>query len=119
MSKSKNYQHISKYGKIIDTTFAIIFFCLGLYHFTQPDHAWRSGIAEVTSAALLLLAAYHVSQSKAIIINIIVAVASCSLGVRHLIHGGGWRSGTVELFIAAILISVVYTTYIKRKAQKA
>ena len=77
-----------------------------------------SGIAEVTSAALLLMAAYLVNQHKAMIINLIVAVPSCFLGVRHLIHGGGWKSGITELFIAAVLISVAYTIYKHRKAKE-
>lgn len=117
MSVPKKHQHISKYAMIIDTTIAIIFFCLGLYHFTQPDQAWRSGIAEVTSAALLLIAAYLVSRHTAMIINIIVAVIACSLGVRHLIHGGGWKSGISELLVIAVLISVAYTIYKHRNTK--
>ena len=103
---------------LIDTSIAIIFFGLGIYHFTQPNQAWRSDIAEVLSAALLVTAAYFVHWPKAMVINLIVALSSCFFGVRHLIHGGGWGSGITELLLAIVLIAVAGIIYKYGKAKK-
>ena len=110
-SVSRKYEHIPKSGMLIDTVIALIFLGLGIYHFTQPDQAWRSGTIEVLFAALLLTAAYLVHWTKAMVINLIVAVIICPLGIRHLTHGGGWRSGITELFIAVVLTLVAYIIY--------
>jgi len=117
-STSSKYERIPHSAMLIDTAIAIIVFGLGIYHFTQPDQAWRSGITEVLSAALLLTAAYLVHWPKAMVINLIVAGSSCFLGIRHLIHGGGWRSGITELFLATVLIAVAGIIYKYRKAKK-
>lgn len=117
-STLSEYEHIPRSAMFINTAIAIVVFGLGIYHFTQPDQAWRSGIIEVLSAALLLTAAYLVHRTKAMVINLIVAVLSFILGIRHLIHGGGWKSGVTELFLAIVLIAVVGIIYKYRKAKK-
>lgn len=99
---------------LIDTIVAIIVFGVGIYHFTQPNQAWRSGITEVIYATLLLIAAHLVNWPKAMLINLIAVVISLVLGFRHLIHGGGWKSGIMELFLAIILILVAYIIYKRR-----
>jgi hypothetical protein len=48
---------------------------------------------------------------KAIVINLIIAVEVVALGIRHMIHGGGWRSGVAELFFAVLLIAAAYIIY--------
>src|SRR4030042_6002836 len=100
LSTSSKYERIPRSAKLIYTITAIIVFGLGIYHFTQPEGAWRSGITEVLYAALLLAAAYFVHWPNTIVINLIVIVISFVLGVRHFIHGGGWKSGITELFLA-------------------
>lgn len=82
-----------------------------MYHLTQPNQAWRSGTTELISAILLLIAAYLVSHLKAMVINLIVAVIIFSLGVRHLIYGGGWISGITELLFAALLVAAASMSY--------
>jgi hypothetical protein len=114
-STLSKYERIPRSAKLIFTIIAITVFSLGIYHFTQPEGAWRSGITEVLYAALLLTAAYLVHWPKTILINFIVVVISFVLGVRHLIHGGGWRSGIIELFIAIVLIWMAYIIYKHRK----
>ena len=89
----------------IDTAVSIIVCGIGVYHFTRPHQAWRSGIIELICSILLFTAAYHVSRAKAVAINLIVAVPIISLGIRHLIHGGGWMSGITELLSAALLVT--------------
>jgi hypothetical protein len=91
-------------ARLIDTAIAIVLSTLSGYHFTQPNQAWRSGIIELSAASLLLVAAHRVDHQKAMIINLVVAVEIFTLGIRHLIHGGGWGSGTTELFFALILV---------------
>ena len=95
----------------INTAIALVLGGLSIYHYTQPDQAWRSGTTELVSALALLTAAYLVSHKIAIVINLIVAIPVVSLGIRHLIHGGGWRSGVAELFFAVLLIAAAYIIY--------
>jgi uncharacterized membrane protein len=98
-------------ARILNTLIALVLCILGIYHFTQPNQAWRSGTTELTTAALLLVAGYLVSRGKAIVINLVVAVVVMIAGIRHLIHGGGWRSGTAELFFVVLLVVVAVIIY--------
>ena len=99
----------------VNTAIALVLLGLSLYHYTQPNQAWRSGTTELVSAMALLTAAYFVSHKIAIVINLIVAIPIVSLGIRHLIHGGGWRSGVAELFFAVLLIAAAYIIYRNKK----
>ena len=45
-----------------------------------------------------------------ILIGLFVFWALC-LGIYHITHGGGWRSGTVELFLAALFGILAYLVY--------
>jgi len=118
-STSSKYERIPHSAVLINTTIAIIVSGLGIYHFTQPEGAWRSGITEVLCAALLLTAAYLVNWPKALLINLIVAAVSFGIGIRHLSHGGGWKSGVTELFLTVVLIAVAGIIYRHRKTRKA
>jgi hypothetical protein len=97
--------HVPPAARIINTAIAIVLFGISIYHFTQPNEAWRSGTIELVSAMLLLTAAYRVSYVKAMVTNIVVAVGISALGVRHLIYGGGWGSGITELLFAVLLVT--------------
>lgn len=97
--------HIPRAARRINTAIAIVICGIGLYHLTQPNKAWRSGMIELVSAMLLLTAAYRVSHVKAMVTNLVVAVGILALGVRHLIHGGGWGSGITELLFAVFLVA--------------
>jgi hypothetical protein len=110
-SSSSNHTHIPRVVRCINTTIAIVLCGISIYHFTQPNEAWRSGTTELISAFLLLTAAYLVSHVKAMVINLVVAVGISGLGVRHLIHGGGWESGITELFFAVLLVAAVSMIY--------
>lgn len=95
----------------VNTAIALVLLGLSIYHYTQPNQAWRSGTTELVSALALLTAAYLVSHVKAIVINLFIAVAVVALGIRHLSHGEGWRSGVAELFFAGLLIAAAYIIY--------
>jgi hypothetical protein len=114
-SRSIRYAHIPRAVRIINTAIAIVLCGIGLYHFTQPNQAWRSGVTELVAATLLLIAGYLISHVKAIIINLIVAIVILIAGIRHLIHGGGWRSGITELLFAVLLVMAATIIYIKIK----
>ena len=101
---------IPRVATLIDTAIAILFCGTGLYHFTQPNQAWRSGTIEVACAALLITAAYIVDRTKAMVIQVGVLVGICALGIRHLVIGGGWRSGITELSLAVVLVTVTGMT---------
>jgi hypothetical protein len=103
-SSSGKCAHVSRAVRFTNTAIAILLLGLSIYHFTQPNEAWRSGTIELVSAMLLLTAAYLVSHVKAMVINLVVAVGISALGVRHMIHGGGWVSGVTELFFFAVLL---------------
>jgi hypothetical protein len=47
----------------------------------------------------------------AILLIGIVVVADLILGIYHLTHGGGWVSGTIELFFACLIAASVYMFY--------
>jgi hypothetical protein len=117
-SSPQKRNRIPRVATLIDTAISIVLCGIGLYHFTQPNQAWRSGITEVLSAVLLLTAAYLVHRPKAMVINLVVAVPICSLGIRHLIHGGGWRSGITELFLAIVLVAVAGIIHKPGKAKE-
>ncbi len=89
-----------------DMVVAALFCAAGAYHFTQPDQAWRSGAIEVTCAMALLVAAYLLGRWMAVLVHVDVALGITSLGIRHLVLGGGWKSGTMELVMAVVLLGV-------------
>jgi hypothetical protein len=97
--------HVPRAARFINTAIAIVLCGIGIYHFTQPNEAWRSGTTELVSAMLLFTAAYRVSHVKAMVTNLVVAVVISALGVRHLIYGGGWGSGITELLFAVLLVA--------------
>ena len=99
------YTNIPRLAKLINTVIAVILFGLGIYHYTQPNEAWRSGTTEVIAAMMLLIAGYRISRVKATIVNLVVAVVISIAGIRHLIHGGGWKSGITELVFTILLIA--------------
>jgi hypothetical protein len=109
--KSTRRHRIPRVAIIADTAIAILLFGTGLYHFTQPHQAWRSGTIEVVAAASLIAAAYVVDRIKAMLIQVAVLLTICGLGIRHLIRWEGWRSGSTELLIAAVLVAVTVITY--------
>jgi hypothetical protein len=109
-SGSNRRGRIPRVAILIDTAIAVVFCATGLYHFTQPHQAWRSGTIEVVCAALLITAAYLVDRTRAMVIQIAVLTTICGLGIRHLIIGGGWRSGITELFLAIVLVAVTAIT---------
>jgi hypothetical protein len=98
-------------AKYIDTAIALVLLALSIYHFTQPNQAWRSGVTEIVFAAVLFTAAYLLPNLLAAAANIAGAIGTLSLGIRHLIHGGGWRSGTAELIFTVILITLAVIIY--------
>ena len=91
----------------IDTAAAVLFTMAGIYHFTQPNQAWRSGAIEVTCAAALMVAARVLGPGLAAAVHVAVALGITALGIRHLVMGGGWRSGAMELVMAAVLLGAV------------
>lgn len=108
---------IPRVATLIDTATAVVFCGTGLYHFTQPHQAWRSGTIEVVCAALLVTAAYVLDRTKAMIIQVGVLVGICALGIRHLVIGGGWRSGVTELFLAIVLVAVTGMVHWQKPAK--
>jgi hypothetical protein len=105
----------ARLARYINTGIAVVLTGLSIYHYTQPNQAWRSGTAEICSAAVLIAAAYLFPRMIAMAANILVAIVACGLGIRHLIHGGGWRSGTVELLFAVLLVVVAVMIYWSRR----
>ena len=102
---------------LIDTIISVVICGLGIYHMTRPDQAWRSGIIEVLCAMLLISAAYYFSQTKAMIINLIVAIPLIPLGIRHIIHGGGWKTGAIELIFVVLLITTAVIIHRSQESQ--
>lgn len=107
-------RHVPRAAMLLDTAISVVLSGIGIYHLTQPGQAWRSGIVEVLCSMLLLMAAHRFSHTKAVITNLAVAVPLLSLSIRHLIHGGGWKTGVTELVFAVLLITVAVTIH-KRK----
>ena len=82
---------IPKISMYLKTGMAVVLIILGIYHFTQPNAAWRSGTLESIFAVSLLAAAYLVSPATAVIINFIIAILMASLGIRPpLLAGVGY-----------------------------
>ena len=104
-SNSSKFTHVPRAAMFTNTMIAIVLLGLSIYHFTQPNEAWRSGTIELVSAMLLLTAAYRVSHVKAMVTNLVVAIGISALGIRHLIHGGGWGAGITELLFAILLVA--------------
>jgi hypothetical protein len=113
-SSAGKYAHVPRAVRFINIAIAIVLFGTSVYHFTQPNEAWRSGTAELISAILLLTAAYHVSHVKGMVIDLVIAVVISGLGIRHLIHGGGWVSGITELLFAVLLVTAANMVYRNR-----
>ncbi len=107
----KSMRHVPRGAIVLDTAVSIVLAGIGIYHLTQPDQAWRSGTVEVLCSMLLLLAAYRLSCTKAIMTNLVIAVLLLSLGIRHVIHGGGWKTGVTELVFAVLLITAAVSIY--------
>jgi multisubunit Na+/H+ antiporter MnhB subunit len=105
---------LPKIARCINTAMAVVLFILAMYHYTQPNAAWRSGTVESLCAILLLAAAYLVSPLVTAVINAGVAVVMVGFGIRHAVIGGGWVSGSIELLFAAILITIAVVIYKKR-----
>jgi hypothetical protein len=106
---------IPKTARYINTAMAVVLIILGIYHYTQPNAAWRSGTTESLCAILLLTAAYLVSPLVAVVINSCAAVVMAGFGIRHAAIGGGWVSGSIELLFAAILVATSVMIHKKRK----
>ena len=109
-SSSNRCSRIPRVGILIDTAIAVIFCGTGIFHFTQPNQAWRSGTIEVVCASALMAAACLLGRTKAMLIQVAVALGIGALGIRHLIIGGGWRSGITELFLAVLLVAATGMT---------
>jgi hypothetical protein len=99
--------HIPKITSYLNSVMALVLIILGIYHFTQPNAAWRSGTLESLFAILLLTAAWLASPSVAVIMNACVAAVMAGLGIRHVAIGGGWVSGSIELLFAAVLVTSI------------
>ena len=99
---------------LIDTLVAAAFCTAGIYHFTQPNQAWRSGAIEVTCAVALVVAGYLLGRRKAVLVHVAVAAGITALGIRHVVLGGGWKSGTVEMALAVVLLGVAVVIYRRR-----
>ncbi|NQT72033.1 MAG: hypothetical protein HQ553_04595 [Chloroflexi bacterium] len=113
MTEDRSMRHIPRTAMLFDTAISVVLSGMGIYHLTQPGQAWRSGTVEVLCSILLLMAAHRFSHTKAMITNLVVAVPLLSLGIRHLIHGGGWKTGVTELVFAVLLI-IAAVTILKR-----
>jgi hypothetical protein len=102
----------------IDTAIAVLFCGTGIYHFTQPNQAWRSGAIEVACALALLVAAHLLSRTMSILLHVAVALGIGALGIRHLVLGGGWRSGTMELLMAVVILGVAAFVFRHKPAKR-
>ena len=118
-SGSNKHGHIPLVARLIDSMVSIIICGIGIYHLTQPNQAWRSGAIELFCAVLLLIAACRVSCVKAVVMNLVVAGPLCFLGVRHLIHGGGWESGVTELVFAVLLVTAANMVHRARNTRRS
>jgi hypothetical protein len=96
---------VPKFPRYLNTVMAFVLYGFSIYHFTQPNAAWRSGTIESVIATCLLAAAYLVPELVAIIINAFFALCLIALGIRHVSIGGGWVSGSTELLFAALLVT--------------
>jgi hypothetical protein len=108
---SSRFYRVPRAARWINTGIALVLFVISMYHFTQPNAAWRSGITELSVAVLLFTAVYFVPQTVTIVINLVMAVVVTGLGVRHVIHGGGQVSGSIELIFAVLLVVAARAVY--------
>lgn len=100
----------------------VIFFatCLGIYHVTHGQ-GWRSGTAELFFACFIAALFFSVFQSNRrhdsparyrsfwmamFVIFSLMAGALLILSAYHYTHQG-WRSGTIELATASMLLAIV------------
>ena len=111
ISEGRSMRHIPRTAMLLDTTISVVLSGIGIYHLTQPSQAWRSGTVEIICSILLLMAAYWLSHTKAMITNLAIAVLLFSLGIRHIIHGGGWKTGVIELVFAILLITAAVSIH--------
>ena len=95
---------LPKISRYLNTAMAVVLYALGIYHYTRPNAAWRSGTIETITATSLLIAAYLVPPRIAMVINIVFALGITALGIRHISLGGGYVSGSIELIFAIVLI---------------
>jgi hypothetical protein len=107
---------ILKNPRYLNTAMAVVLYALGIYHYTQPNAAWRSGTIETVTATCLLIAAYLVPSRVATAINVVFAIGITALGIRHMSHGGGYVSGSIELIFAVLLIWSAVLLYKQRKS---
>ena len=94
---------------------ALALYAFGIYHFTQPNAAWRSGTIETVTATCLAASVYILPLKAGFIIHVIFAVGLAGLGIRHEIHGHGYVSGTLEILFA---VALIYGAVLIRKAWK-
>jgi hypothetical protein len=105
------HAHLPWVARGIDTAITLVLLCLSIYHFTQPNRAWRPGTTELVCTVVLLTAAYLVPHVIVIGLNLLMAVVVTFLGVRHLVSVTGWRSGTIELVFVLLLLTVAFIIY--------
>jgi hypothetical protein len=73
-SSSNRCSRIPRVAILTDTAIAVILCSAGIYHFTQPNQAWRSGTIEVACASALMAAACLLGRTKAMLIQVAVAL---------------------------------------------
>ena len=105
-----------KIVRYVNTIMALALYGFSIYHFTQPNAAWRSGTIEAVTATCLLASAYLLPLMAAFIVQIIFAIGLCGLGIRHEMHGHGYVSGTMELIFAVVL---AYSAVLINRTKKA
>jgi hypothetical protein len=98
------WSQVPQIPRYINILTALALYGFGIYHYTQPDAAWRSGTIEVVTASGLLAAVTVAPLKVAVIINLVFSVFMIGLGIRHCAIGGGWVSGSTELAVAVLLI---------------
>ena len=92
---------------LLNIAAAVLLLGLGIYHFstiTPTNPAWRSGTAEVTSAVLLLAAAFWLPRTVGAMVNGVLAVGLAILATYHATHAG-LGSGVTEWLLALGLAS--------------
>ena len=83
-SSSNRCSRIPRVAILTDTAIAVILCSAGIYHFTQPNQAWRSGTIEVACASALMAAACLLGRTKAMLIQVAVALGIGAPGKRRL-----------------------------------
>jgi peptidoglycan/LPS O-acetylase OafA/YrhL len=95
-------------------------FCLGIYHITH-GHGWRSGTAELFFACFTAAIFFIVHQSNRrhdsparhrrfwMVMLVIFGLMAATLLILSAYHytNQGWRSGTIELVAASMLLITV------------